>query len=142
MNKKIMVSIVGLIIVFFLFGLVWNLAGDRKEKENNMNEEVNVSIEDMVTDECTEEWYEYNNELQSAFEDASSEIVENTTHYLIKSENGYICVYYLNDENEELLYKKTDISIDYLSPEDVSRLMDGIVVVGSEELNKILEDFE
>ena len=67
---------------------------------------------------------------------------EETTHFLLKSENGYIYIYYLSENNEEILYKKTTISVDYLSPEDIDDLEAGIEVVGIETLNKMLEDFE
>jgi hypothetical protein len=61
---------------------------------------------------------------------------------LLESVDGYIFVYYLNDENEKYLYKRTTISVDYLSQEDIDDLEVGIEVVGSEDLNKMLEDFE
>ena len=47
-----------------------------------------------------------------------------------------------DDNDDEYLYKKTDISTEYLSQEDLDDLSGGIEVVGLEELNKILEDFE
>ena len=48
----------------------------------------------------------------------------------------------MDENNNEYLYKKTDISTDYLSEEDINDLKVGIEVVGLEELNKMLEDFD
>ena len=145
-NKKIIISIIGLIITFVLFGLIWFFLGNKTNFANNneasINSIVNISEEEGITDECTEEWLEYNNELQTAFEEASVNAAEENAHYLIKSENGYIYVYYLDENNEEILYKKTTISVDYLAQEDIDDLEIGIEVIGNEELNKILEDFE
>ena len=96
----------------------------------------------MNEDECTEEWKEYNLELQNAFENASYSLDEQNTHYMLKSDEGYISVYYLDEEGKEYLYKKTSIAVDYLSEEDIENLKKGIDVVGIEALNMILEDFE
>ena len=146
MNKKIIISIVALIIAFVLFGLIWKFITDKNTTTDNSlyvtENVVNISEDEGVLDECTEEWEEYNNELQSAFEEASSTIGEDTTRYILKSEKGYIVVYYLDKNNEEFLYRKTTISVDYLSPEDIDNLEKGIEVVGIDALNKILEDFE
>ena len=138
-NKKTLISIIGLIIAFILFGTILNFAVNKNSKKDKTT---NISKENSVKDECTEEWEEYNKELQEAFEEASSNLGEETTHFLLKSENGYIYIYYLSENNEEILYKKTTISVDYLSPEDIDDLEAGIEVVGIETLNKMLEDFE
>ena len=65
-----------------------------------------------------------------------------TTVTGINAENDYINVYYINEKNEKILYKKTEISTEYLSKEDVEKLEEGIDIYGIEELNKLLEDFE
>ena len=40
------------------------------------------------------------------------------------------------------LYKETDISKDYLPPDDLETLSQGIAVYGKAKLNSTLEDFE
>lgn len=154
MNRKVIISIVSLIVAVILFCIIWKIVENNEKyvqntdtiKENNtlsLNEYGNIiNISSEVTDECTAEWEEYNSEIQKKFEEVNSDLGENNTHYLLKNENGYIYVYYLDEKNVEYLYKRTTISVDYLSPEDVDDLDIGIEVVGSEELNKILEDFE
>lgn len=140
MNKKIIISIISLIIIFGIFFCIWKFAGTKKEEENTNIVENSVKVSDKVTDECINEWNDYN-EVKS--EEASSSIKEDDKHYLLKSVNGYINIYYLNaQEQTETLYKETDIAVNYLSPEDIDDLEMGIEVVGNEELNKILEDFE
>lgn len=147
MYKKVLISLLCILIVFILFIVIWNLKdnpvveNETNSVENLIDNSVAIS-EEKVTDECTNEWQEYIGEIEQRVEDASSNVGEDNTHYLLKDVNGYIFVYYLNDENEELLYKRTTISTDYLSQEDLATLKDGIEVIGIENLNKMLEDFE
>ena len=146
MEKKIMISLISLAVVGSLIFLIWSLIDNREidseiEVKENNNAVVNISNEEIV-DECTEEWDEYNEELQTAFEEANNNIADDETHYLLKGDNGYISVFYLDDNGEEFLYKKTNIATDYLSEEDIDELEIGIEVVGIEEVNKRLEDFE
>lgn len=145
-NKKIIISIIGFIVLIIIFGIIGKIVSDKNSTQskitNSREKTISISKDERVTDECTEEWEEYNNELQSAFEEASTNLGEETTHFLLKSEDGYIYVYYLKGKNEEILYKKTTICVDYLSPEDIDDLEAGIEVVGVETLNKMLEDFE
>ena len=98
--------------------------------------------EDAVTDECLDEWDDYNEYMSHRVEEASNNVTEQDTHYLLKDVYGYIEIYYLDENNKEYLYKKTDISTDYLTEEDKDDLQVGIEVVGIQELNKMLEDFE
>ena len=145
MDRKIIISLISIGVVGSLFFLVWGILNDREDNidiENTTNNIVENISNEEITDECTEEWEEYNEELQTAFEEANNNIADNETHYLIKNDNGYIAVFYLNENNEEFLYKKTTISTDYLSEEDIDELDIGIEVVGIEEVNERLEDFE
>lgn len=140
MDRKVIISLVGLIIAFVLFAIIWKIVGNKTETKNeNITK---ISLVESVTDECTEEWEEYNDELQTAFEQTSNNITDIDNQYLLKSENGYILIYYIDENNEEVLYRKTSISVDYLSENDKENLEKGIKVVGITELNKILEDFE
>ena len=53
-----------------------------------------------------------------------------------------ITVYKINENNEEEIYEKTEISVEYLSETDKGKISEGIKVNGIEELNQLLEDFE
>ena len=150
MNKKIIiwgiVFIVAVISVFIFYRIV-----NRKAEEISLNEttqnlveisEKSEQNEDAVTDECLDEWDDYNEYMSERIEQASNNVSEKETHYRLKDVYRYIEIYYIDENNNEYLYKKTDISTDYLTEEDRDDLQVGIEVVGIEELNKMLEDFE
>lgn len=64
-------------------------------------------------------------------------------HYVIKlSENNLVNVYKINTDTSYSLYETTEISKDFLPPEDVANLEEGIVVYGIGKVNAILEDYE
>lgn len=63
-------------------------------------------------------------------------------HFLVKGDDGKITVYKVNENGEEEVYEKTEISVEYLSETDKIKIMEGIKVNGIEELNQLLEDFE
>lgn len=63
-------------------------------------------------------------------------------HFILKEDDGKITVYKINENNEEEIYENTEISVEYLSETDKSKISEGIKVNGIEELNQLLEDFE
>ena len=150
MERKSLIWIVGTVITITIILLVIFRLLDRKNNEKISNENqnfVNISSVDTeeqgeVTDSCLDEWEDYNKYLGEKVEEASNNLSSQDTHYIIKNVEGYINVFSVDENNEEILYKKTDISTDYLSEEDVDDLEIGIEVVGTEALNKMLEDFE
>ena len=150
MNKKNFIF--GMIIVLaIIMGFITYKNINLQQKELGLNEttkniveisELAQQNEDTVTDECLDEWDDYNEYMSERIEQASNNVSEKETHYLLKDVYGYIEIYYIDENNNEYLYKKTDISTDYLTEEDRDDLQVGIEVVGIEELNKMLEDFE
>ena len=151
MNKKVLIwltIVVFAIIAGFIIYKIVNKNEEKAELNENTKNMVEISAEDLnesedaVTDECLDEWDDYNEYMSKRVEEASNNIAEESTHYLLKDVYGYIEVYYLDEKNNEYLYKKTDISTEYLSEEDIDDLQVGIEVEGIEALNKMLEDFE
>ena len=151
MNKKVLIwltIVVFAIIAGFIIYKIVNKNEEKAELNENTKNMVEISAEDSnesedaVTDECLDEWDDYNEYMSKRVEEASNNIAEESTHYLLKDVYGYIEVYYLDEKNNEYLYKKTDISTEYLSEEDIDDLQVGIEVEGIEALNKMLEDFE
>ena len=151
MNKKVLIwltIVVFAIIAGFIIYKIVNKNEEKAELNENTKNMVEISAEDSnesedaVTDECLDEWDDYNEYMSKRVEEASNNIAEESTHYLLKDVYGYIEVYYLDEKNSEYLYKKTDISTEYLSEEDIDDLQVGIEVEGIEALNKMLEDFE
>lgn len=63
------------------------------------------------------------------------------SHYKIKEKEGKIVVYKISNK-EENVFKKTDISTEYLTEQDKKELKNGIEAFGIEKVNSILEDFE
>ena len=63
-------------------------------------------------------------------------------HFVLREYEGKITVYKINENNEEEIYEKTEISVEYLSETDKGKISEGIKVNGIEELNQLLEDFE
>lgn len=63
-------------------------------------------------------------------------------HYIIKENNGYISVYYIDKYGDEVLKETTGIVTNYLPQTDIEKLEEGIKVNGKEELNATLEDYE
>lgn len=63
-------------------------------------------------------------------------------HYILRESDGYISISCKNNIGEYIFKGLTDISVQYLTEEDLANLEEGIEVVGRESLNKLLEDFE
>lgn len=149
MDKKIVVSVICFIIAICLFAIIGiairnsdNNVIEDESTENSLEVNENTNFINISESEETVNETEIYSEIENEVETASSDVSEDNTRYLIKSVDSYIYVYYLTDENDEYLYKKTTISTDYLSQADIDDLEVGIEVVGIENLNKMLEDFE
>ena len=63
-------------------------------------------------------------------------------HYILRESDGYISINCKNDIGEYIFKGLTDISVQYLPEEDLNDLLKGIEIVGRDNLNKFLEDFE
>ncbi len=142
MMKKIIIAVFSIIFLLIGIGLFY------KNKENKNNNETNnivtneVELSSYVEDDCLNEWEDYTSTIQEEIYEASQNISDEDKVYKIKAEDNYIKVYYINKEKEEVLYKVTDISVNYLENEDVEKLKEGILVKGNQNLNQLLEDFE
>lgn len=136
MWKKLMLCIIGIIVFFLVAWSVIRVSDSKKEENQNLLIEDNLNVtnisETEVTDDCINEWSDYN------------EITEETknTRYIIKNENDYVTIYVVQENGKEVLYKKTSIYSKFLCEEDLELLDKGIEIIGKEELNKIIEDFE
>ena len=63
-------------------------------------------------------------------------------HYKLKLENNEIIIYKVDEEGREKEYRRTNIAKEYLPTDDITKLLDGIMVYGKENLNDTLEDYE
>ena len=63
-------------------------------------------------------------------------------HFVLRNDNGKITIYKINEETQEEVYERTEISVEYLTETDKVEIQNGIRVNGIEELNPLIEDFE
>ena len=63
-------------------------------------------------------------------------------HYKLKLIDNRIVIFDMLENGEEKEYKRTEISSEYLTQEDLLRLKEGITVYGKENLTSVLEDYE
>lgn len=143
MWKKILLSI-GLIILLIVGIEIFSVSQSKENKAENTNivqNETEISSE-YVTDDCVNEWEDYSKTVQEEIKETGQNLNDENKQYILRENDGFINVYYINEKGEEILYRVTDISTKYLGEEDVKELQEGINVVGIQELNQLLEDFE
>ena len=109
--KKIILFSTILIIIILLVTLIILKMSSSNTNINNTNLNIiynSMDISDSkVTDECINEWSDYAKTVENEVATASTNLVDENTHYIIKNVNGFINIYYLNENDEEILYKKT-----------------------------------
>lgn len=144
MWKKVLISVILIMIIIIGMRAFYTNNQNKKNEsdvENFVNNVEEVSSE-YVTDECLNEWRDYSLTIQDELKEASQNLNDENRTYIVKAEDNYIKIYYLNNNNEEILYRVTDIAVQYLGENDVEELKQGIRVVGLQELNQLIEDFE
>jgi len=62
-------------------------------------------------------------------------------HFIVRERNGYIVVYRLDEYGNEVFYKQTDVSVEFLSDIDRKKLKEGIIVKGTSGVEQILQDY-
>lgn len=201
--KKIwmIIPIILVILIGIVVGrLIYNNNVKLANKNNIIQNEINI-VSEKVTDDCTEEYQEVQEEVVAnsqeekispncllilkkyydecnhtinEYVDVPQDLVNGTEedlkkeypywqiekyssneiilykefnsncgqHFVLKEDDGKITVYKINENNEEEIYEKTEISVEYLSETDKGKISEGIKVNGIEELNQLLEDFE
>ena len=104
--------------------------GDKKnnptENENN-NEDINSGEEE--NDESNED-------------DKSGISQQNESYYLVKYLDGYVRVFFVNNQGKMVELEKTGIVFDVLNPTDQKLFTNGIKAGSQEELSTLLQDFE
>lgn len=145
MWREILISVIVVVLLGVGIAIVSankdnNVKNDQLEVEPEAIDISEIS-EELVDDDCIDEWKDYE-AYKKELEEASSNFGEEKTHYLVKSVDNYINVYYIDNAANNILYKETKISTDYLSEADKNNLKNGVDVYGVENLNKLLEDYE
>ncbi len=141
MFKKVIIyiSIISVLVIGIL--IYKNIKKDKQEKNNSMIED-KIELSKFVTDDCIDEWEDYALTKQEELSKVNSDLTDENKTYILKAEKEYINIYYLNEKGEAVLYRVTEIPIQFLSKEDVAKLEEGIEVKGLINVNQLLEDFE
>lgn len=108
-------------------------------RENVTNEMVNLTVEEFM--DLYSDWTlkSFTSDEVILYKEIDDECGE---HYVVKTLDNNIAIYKINNENKLDLIEKTEISIKYLPQIDVENLERGVSLVGKEELNAYIENFE
>lgn len=111
-----------------------------------VNSEINVPKEvvNMDEDELMERYTDWKVNYFSSKEIAIYKEMDGTCpeHYIVGTSDGVINIYKVNEEGEEELYETTSICIEYLPKKDQEKLENKIEVIGKENLNSLLENYD
>lgn len=114
--------------------------------EHCINEYIEIpeSLVNKTEDELQNEYSDWKIEKFSSNDIILSKIYngECGQHFLLKSNDGKIVIYKIDENNNENIYEETEISVEYLTDEDKVKIQNGIRVNGKEDLNQLIEDFE
>jgi hypothetical protein len=123
-----------------IFESYYSKCGHSKiRSEKIANEYVNKTKEEMQKIYCDWEIRSFSSDRIELFKNENS-LCGN--HYIVKEENGYVTVYNINKDGQEVLSDKTDISTKYLPKDDNDLLKKGIKANSTSQLEQILADFE
>ena len=114
--------------------------GHTIETSNSLpEEEVN-----LTEDEIREKYADWNLELFSSEEIILLKEVDSFCgeHYLVTEKDGFIAISTVDQDGTVTFKEKTNIPVEYLPETDRITLKNGLMVYGTEELNKLLEDYE
>lgn len=110
-----------------------------KSRENVTEKMVNLTKKDF--EKLYSDWqvikFDKNEiELYKEFEGECNE------HYLVKENNEVIAIYQIEKNGDLKLLKNTEIAVNCIPEVDRNNLKEGVTLVGREELNGYLENFE
>lgn len=110
-----------------------------KEKTFTDSDMVNLTLDDfknLYSDWQINKFTSSDIELAKDFNGSCNE------HFLVRSNDGYVCIYTIKDDNSIELKEKTDIAVKYLSLVDMNELENGVTLFGKDNLNSYIENFE
>ena len=141
MWKKVLLSVSLIAVLVVGIEIFYRSENKKNSSRNVINEEKEISSK-YVTDECIDEWEDYALTVQEEIKEVNESLNDENRHYILKEKDNYVNVYYINEDKEEILYRVTEIGTGYLAKDDVEKLREGIEVIGLQNLNQLLEDFE
>lgn len=143
---KILLIMVSFLIVLIAIITAIIFSNTNKQKEANERKETKVS--EVILDECTEEYEMLQNKVITTAVNNSKKVNGNkkdeqdNEQFILKDLEGKIVVYKIENNGEEIIFEKTEISTEYLPEKDKKAIKEGIKVLGQKRLNEIIEDFE
>ena len=144
--NKVVITMIAIIVV--LTAIVVGMNIYQKQETANLNNETQEQFivaevgNEEIYDDCTDEMEHLENEEAKTLQVNSNYKKEDEEKYILRDDSGLITVYKINEDGEEEEYDATDISTEYLTKEDQESLKNGITVLGLENMNQLLEDFE
>ena len=145
MNKVVITMIV---IIVILTAIVVGMNMYQKQEVANSNNETQEQFivaeveNEEIYDDCTDEMEYLENEETKTLQVNSNYKRQDEEKYILRENDNLITVYKINEDGKEEEYNTTDISTEYLTKEDQESLKNGITVLGLENMNQLLEDFE
>lgn len=103
-----------------------------EEFVNKSEEQIQIFYEDWKIEEFSKDKVVFYRELEGICNE----------HYIIKDVDGYLNIFMIDENNVENLLEKTDIVTMYMPDEDKVLLKEGIKVIGKDNLNSAIEDYE
>ncbi len=146
--KKVGIFII--ISVCIIMALFFGILIFFKNKTNLSEQEDKITeLSEIIEDDCTDEYmYEQsvadlkNNKEAGESLNSIVTMSRKEEEFILRDKNGFIIIYKIDDNNNEIEYEKTNIATDYLTEADKINIKNGLKVVGKQELNKLIEDFE
>lgn len=110
----------------------------------NEYNDIDISAVNLTEDEIKEKNLEWDIEEFSKEQIVFTREKEDfcNQHYKLKMVDDKVVIYMLDKNDNETEYRRTDITPEYLTQEDVLKLKQGIAVYGKENLTSVLEDYE
>lgn len=107
-------------------------------------EDIDILLVNLTEEEFNEKCKNWDVEEFSSEEIVLSQEKEEfcNEHYKLKLENNSIVIYNIDENGIETVYEYTGITTEYLTEEDILKLIAGIYVCGKENLTSTIEDYE
>lgn len=135
MDKKIIILLTICIILFVLviLGIIFI--------NKNITEGFDMSAKKQLAN-IEDKNLEFITTLANQNAISPNNVKEEIEEFILKENAGYIAIYKIDKDKNEVLIKTTDIVVMYLPDLDKKELENGIKIVGKDSLNSRLEDYE
>ena len=96
----------------------------------------------MNQQEFEEEFYDWElNSFSSKEIVVSKDIYDNSQDYIVGNKDGYVTIFYSDENQEHSVKQETQTPVDTLSEEEQEKINQGIPIKGDEQLSRALESY-